>query len=172
MDEAVETRRFSPRPEGGRPGQGAGVLHAQRAPSAGRLLAVASPGRASSGVSSYTGRDHFRSEATLTPSRHLTCLSSPLPPLGGLGLRREHGGGQLSPRLREHSSAHTGAAAGWEAAVTCWSSPRWACGLSPTSRLLLPGKWVPEGLQDLVCGSDTGRCVPMATGPPSATWVP
>ena len=106
MDEAAETRRFSPRPEGGRPGRGAGVLHAQRGPSAGRLLAVALPGRASSGVSSYTDRDHFRSEATLMPSCHLTCLLSLLLPLGELGLRRERGGGAAQPPASVSTALH------------------------------------------------------------------
>ena len=71
---------FLPQSEGGRPARGAGVPGALRGSSAGCLLAVASPGRASSGVSSYEGRDPFRSEATLTPSRHITC---PYHPLGG-----------------------------------------------------------------------------------------
>ena len=141
---------FLPQSEGGRPARGAGVPGALRGSSAGCLLAVASPGRASSGVSSYKGRDPFRSEATLTPSRHITCLLSPLPPLGGWGCT-VNVGAWPSPRLREHSSAQMGAAAGWEAAVTCWCSPCWGLRAVPCELASAPWQVGPRGA--------LGRCL-------------
>ena len=125
----LKQETFLPQSDGGRPARGVGVPGALRGSSASCLLAVASPGRASSGVSSYEGRDPFRSEATLTPPGHLTCLLSPLPPLGGWGCA-VNVGARCSPRLRELSSAQTGVAAGWAAAVTCWGLRAVPCELA------------------------------------------